>query len=82
MADEINKAQPAKPGGDTIFGKIICKEIPVKIIFETDQYLAFHDVLFYLIISMHYSLKTKIIFFSSPPPPVATRDSPGYHMCS
>ncbi len=30
--------------GDTIFGKIIRKEIPAKIIFEDDQCLAFHDV--------------------------------------
>ena len=31
MADEIAKAQVARPGGDTIFGKIIRKEIPAKI---------------------------------------------------
>ncbi|EPQ11004.1 Histidine triad nucleotide-binding protein 1 [Myotis brandtii] len=37
MADEIAKAQAALPGGDTIFGKIIRKEIPAKIIFEDDQ---------------------------------------------
>lgn len=37
MADEIAKAQVARPGGDTIFGKIIRKEIPAKIIFEDDQ---------------------------------------------
>ena len=41
MADEIAKAQAARPGGDTIFGKIIRKEIPAKIIFEC---LAFHDI--------------------------------------
>uniref|UniRef100_A0A8C7QQU0 Uncharacterized protein n=1 Tax=Oncorhynchus mykiss TaxID=8022 RepID=A0A8C7QQU0_ONCMY len=34
MADEIAKAQVAQPGGDTIFGKIIRKEIPAKILFE------------------------------------------------
>ena len=44
MADEITKAQAAQPGGDTIFGKIIRKEIPAKIIFEDDQCLAFHDI--------------------------------------
>uniref|UniRef100_A0A2K6SCA0 HIT domain-containing protein n=1 Tax=Saimiri boliviensis boliviensis TaxID=39432 RepID=A0A2K6SCA0_SAIBB len=44
MADEIAKAQVARPGGDTIFGKIIRKEIPAKIIFEDDQCLAFHDI--------------------------------------
>ena len=30
--------------GDTIFGKIIRREIPAKIIFENDTILAFHDV--------------------------------------
>nr|XP_046146558.1 histidine triad nucleotide-binding protein 1 [Oncorhynchus gorbuscha] len=44
MADEIAKAQVAQPGGDTIFGKIIRKEIPAKILFEDDQCIAFHDV--------------------------------------
>ncbi|KAM9367449.1 adenosine 5'-monophosphoramidase HINT1 [Phaethornis superciliosus] len=44
MADEISKAQAARPGGDTIFGKIIRKEIPATIIFEDDQCLAFHDI--------------------------------------
>merc|ERR1712212_238035 len=44
MADEIAKAQVAQPGGDTIFGKIIRKEIPAKIFHEDDQCLAFHDV--------------------------------------
>ncbi|KAI2538700.1 histidine triad nucleotide binding protein 1 [Homo sapiens] len=44
MADEIAKAQVARPGGDTIFGKIIRKEIPAKIIFEDDRCLAFHDI--------------------------------------
>lgn len=37
MADEVAKAQSAQPGGDTIFGKIIRKEIPAKIIHEDDQ---------------------------------------------
>lgn len=37
MADEIAKAQVARPGGDTIFGKIIRKEIPAKIIYEDEQ---------------------------------------------
>ena len=37
MSDEAAKAELAKPGGDTIFGKIIRKEIPAKIIYEDDQ---------------------------------------------
>ncbi|KAI1905150.1 hypothetical protein AGOR_G00013170 [Albula goreensis] len=44
MADEIAKAQVAQPGGETIFGKIIRKEIPAKIFFEDDLCVAFHDV--------------------------------------
>ncbi|XP_048787222.1 adenosine 5'-monophosphoramidase HINT1 isoform X2 [Lagopus muta] len=44
MADEIRKAQAARPGGDTIFGKIIRKEIPANIIYEDEQCLAFHDI--------------------------------------
>ncbi|TFK11644.1 phosphatidylinositol phosphatase PTPRQ [Platysternon megacephalum] len=44
MADEIRKAQAARPGGETIFGKIIRKEIQAKIIFEDEQCLAFHDI--------------------------------------
>lgn len=39
MSDEIEKAQTAKPGGDTIFGKIIRKEIPADIIYEDEQVL-------------------------------------------
>ena len=37
MSNEETLAQTAKPGGDTIFGKIIRKEIPSKIIYEDDQ---------------------------------------------
>lgn len=37
MSDEIEKAQEARPGGDTIFGKIVRKEIPADIIYEDDQ---------------------------------------------
>lgn len=37
MADETAKAQVARPGGDTIFGKIIRKEIPANLIYEDDQ---------------------------------------------
>jgi len=44
MSGEVEKAQTAVSGGDTIFGKIIRKEIPAKIIFENENVLAFHDV--------------------------------------
>ncbi|KAJ0170292.1 hypothetical protein K1T71_014220 [Dendrolimus kikuchii] len=45
MADgEVEKAQTAAPGGDTIFGKILRKEIPAKLVYEDDQCVAFHDV--------------------------------------
>jgi len=37
MADEVAKAQVAGPGGDTIFGKILRKEIPCNFIYEDDQ---------------------------------------------
>ncbi|KAL3050577.1 hypothetical protein OYC64_012577 [Pagothenia borchgrevinki] len=44
MADEMAKAQVAKPGGDTIFGKIIRKEIPATLLHEDDLCIAFPDV--------------------------------------
>ncbi|XP_038592971.1 histidine triad nucleotide-binding protein 1 [Micropterus salmoides] len=44
MADEMAKAQAAQPGGDTIFGKIVRKEIPANIIYEDDQCVAFPDI--------------------------------------
>ena len=45
MSDEVARAQAAGPtGGDTIFGKVIRKEIPAKIVFEDEQCLAFHDI--------------------------------------
>jgi histidine triad (HIT) family protein len=31
-------------GGDTIFGKIIRREIPAQIVYETDNVLAFRDI--------------------------------------
>lgn len=37
MSFEVKRAQEAQPGGDTIFGKIIRKEIPVRIILEDDE---------------------------------------------
>ncbi|KPJ10876.1 Histidine triad nucleotide-binding protein 1 [Papilio machaon] len=44
MASEVELAQSALPGGDTIFGKILRKEIPAKFVYEDDQCVAFHDV--------------------------------------
>lgn len=44
MADEVEKAQTAQEGGDTIFGKILRKEIPCNFIYEDEQCVAFHDV--------------------------------------
>ncbi|RWS04186.1 histidine triad nucleotide-binding protein 1-like protein [Dinothrombium tinctorium] len=44
MADEVSKAQSATIGGDTIFGKIIRREIPAKIVFEDEQCIAIDDV--------------------------------------
>lgn len=35
--DEVSKAQSAKPVGDTIFGKILRKEIPCNFIYEDDK---------------------------------------------
>ena len=54
MADEIEKAQGAKPGGDTIFGKIIRKEIPANIFFEDDQVCIPH-LLYCLLLRFCYS---------------------------
>ncbi|XP_022619270.1 histidine triad nucleotide-binding protein 1 [Seriola dumerili] len=44
MADETAKAQTARPGGDTIFGKIVRKEIPANLIYEDDKCVAFPDI--------------------------------------
>lgn len=35
-SDEVQKAQTAQAGGDTIFGKILRKEIPCNFIYEDD----------------------------------------------
>ncbi|KAI3413795.1 Histidine triad nucleotide-binding protein 1 [Globodera pallida] len=44
MSTETEKAQKAKPGGDTIFGKIIRKEVPATILYEDEEVLAFKDL--------------------------------------
>ncbi|XP_051875551.1 histidine triad nucleotide-binding protein 1 [Pristis pectinata] len=37
-------AEAAKAGGDTIFGKIIRREIPCKFLYEDDKCVAFNDI--------------------------------------
>lgn len=37
MANEVEKAQSASASEDTIFGKILRKEIPCKFIYEDDK---------------------------------------------
>ncbi|XP_017893522.1 histidine triad nucleotide-binding protein 1 [Ceratina calcarata] len=44
MATEVDKAQTAVAGGDTIFGKILRKEIPCTFIYEDDKCVAFSDI--------------------------------------
>jgi len=51
MATEVEKAQSAAPEGDTIFGKIIRKEIPCNFIYEDSQ--------------VNHGITHKIVFFSS-----------------
>lgn len=43
MADEVKLAQAAHAGGDTIFGKILRREIPCDFIYEDDLCVAFDD---------------------------------------
>uniref|UniRef100_A0A5S6QFU1 HIT domain-containing protein n=1 Tax=Trichuris muris TaxID=70415 RepID=A0A5S6QFU1_TRIMR len=43
MMSEEAKAQTAKPSSDSIFSKIIRREIPASIIYEDDTLIAFHD---------------------------------------
>lgn len=44
MSSEVDKAQAAAPSEDTIFGKILRKEIPCNFIYEDDKCVAFHDI--------------------------------------
>lgn len=46
MADEVKAAHEASKNisQDTIFGKILRKEIPCNFIYEDDQCVAFHDL--------------------------------------
>ncbi|KAL5020453.1 hypothetical protein ScPMuIL_003345 [Solemya velum] len=44
MASETEKAQSAKPGGETIFGKILSGAIPCDFIYEDEKCVAFNDV--------------------------------------
>ena len=44
LSDEQEKAQKAKPQDDTLFDKLVRKEIPADIIYEDDTCLAFRDI--------------------------------------
>merc|ERR1712189_163346 len=44
MADEVKASQSAAPGGDTIFAKIIRKEIPSEFLYEDDKVVVIKDV--------------------------------------
>jgi len=44
MSNEVEKAQKAVPSDDTIFGKIVRKEIPSKFVYEDDQCVAIDDI--------------------------------------
>lgn len=44
MADEQKAAQTAKPGGDSIFSKIIRGEVPSEKLYEDDQAIAIKDI--------------------------------------
>ncbi|XP_071479701.1 uncharacterized protein [Diadema antillarum] len=43
MSDEQAKTQTTKPGGDSVFGQIIRKEIPAKILYEDDNTIAIRN---------------------------------------
>jgi len=60
MSDEVKLAQSASIGGDTLFGKIIRKEIPANILYEDEKCLAFHDVNPQV---CHYMIAFKTLFF-------------------
>lgn len=45
MADEVQKAQEAQSGGDTIFGKILRGEIPCNFIHEDEKVCTRENVL-------------------------------------
>ncbi|CAH0551876.1 unnamed protein product [Brassicogethes aeneus] len=44
MSDEVQLAQTAEAGEDTIFGKILRKEIPCNFIYEDNLCVAFDDI--------------------------------------
>lgn len=43
MSDEEAKARAAQPTEDTIFGKILRKEIPCEFIYEDDKVISLSD---------------------------------------
>ncbi len=45
MTSEVDKAKAASPAeGDTIFGKIVRKEIPTTFLYEDERCVAFDDI--------------------------------------
>ena len=44
MASEVAAAQSAKPSVETIFDKIIRKQIPASVVYDDDKCLAFKDI--------------------------------------
>ncbi len=71
MSDEVSKAQDAAPQGDTIFGKITRKEIPVTFIYEDDQVtspLLFSSFLIFLnnVYLPLYFYKSPFVFLLNP----------------
>ncbi|XP_078533506.1 adenosine 5'-monophosphoramidase HINT1-like [Lissotriton helveticus] len=44
MSDEHGLEHAAGRGGDTVFSRIIRKELPARIIYDDSQCIAFHDI--------------------------------------
>lgn len=72
-SDEVQKAQSVQPGGDTIFGKILRKEIPCDFIYEDDK-VKLHDSLisdklicFHLVCSFPWRFSSSSCSLSSDP---------------
>lgn len=55
---EVELAQSAAPAADTIFGKILRKEIPAKFVYEDDQ------VIFYALFLRTFTNRPAVFFVS------------------